>query len=214
MFELLYNFWGYNKTLFITLNEITNIGIIPYILLTISKLFIISNFAFLYIGVCIFYLFKIKKNNGNKSYFIQTFNLLTKIGIYYAIFGLTFAFLKFSVNLPRPFCSLNQIEFVTIENIQLERCHSSFPSAHTGICILIVYCLWAFVESRFLKLLLCLMVIIVALSRICLAMHYPADIIYSAIVTLLVIQTSNYLLRFIYKPLIKPIRKLFAKIIL
>jgi membrane-associated phospholipid phosphatase len=126
--------------------------------------------------------------------------------------GLTFAGLKFSVNFARPFCSLPKDLFATIVDTELERCLSGFPSAHTGLSILIAYWLWPTL-GKLGKINMVLVVITVALSRITLAMHYPADILYSIIVTVIVIKISTYCFCLFEKSTIKPLGHLLMRLL-
>ncbi|MDC0864712.1 phosphatase PAP2 family protein [Rickettsiaceae bacterium] len=137
---------------------------------------------------------------------------LVRIGTCYALFGLGFAALKFSINLPRPFCSLSQEEFITIANIYSERCLSSFPSAHTGLSILTTYCLWKYMNN-ILRVMSCIMIFLVAISRITLAMHYPTDILYSALITMFIILLANFFYNLLKDSVIKIIGKFIMKFI-
>ena len=211
MLETFYNLLGFNRHLFIIINDATNIGILPNILQAISSIFFIANFAAGYLMACIYFYYKTKKAADQTGYFTPVYYELTRIGINYALFGLVFAALKFSVNLPRPFCSLLPTEFVTITDTSIERCLSSFPSAHTGLSLLVAYCFWPYMNKT-LKTFACLAVIAVAISRITLAMHYPADILYSAVVTIIVIITGNLLYASLRNIMIKPIGKLIIRL--
>lgn len=210
MLEIFYNFFGLNEIIFTKLNYITNNGILPYILHAISSVFFIANFAIFYILTCLYFYFKTKKVINTEEYFTPIYNKLVLIGICYAIFGFTFAGLKFSVNMPRPFCSLAPSQFMTIANIELERCLSSFPSAHTGLSILVTYALWQHIDNM-ARVIFCLIITAVAISRITLAMHYPADIIYSTLVTLLVIVTGNIIFKILKPLVIAPVKKIIIK---
>lgn len=212
MLEIFYSFFGLNEIIFTKLNYITNNGILPYILQAISSVFFIANFAVFYTLTCLYFYFKTKKAINAEEYFTPIYNKLVLIGICYAIFGFTFAALKFSVNMPRPFCSLAQGQFITIANIEFERCLSSFPSAHTGLSILVTYALWQHINN-ITKIVLCIIIAVVATSRVTLAMHYPADIIYSALVTLLVIITGNIIYKILKPLVITPVKKIIIKLI-
>jgi membrane-associated phospholipid phosphatase len=212
MQRFFYDWWGINKELFIKINQCTNIHKLPVILQKLSDLFFIANFSVGYIIICIIFYFKIKNSTDKENKFSIIYYELTRVGICYSLFGLTFAALKFSINLPRPFCSLPAAEFLTIANIDSERCLSSFPSAHTGLSIFVAYCLWPYVNNL-LRFLLCFVILAVATSRLTLAMHYPADIFYSAIVATFVIVAGNYIHNFFYPRIIKPIRPLIFKLI-
>ena len=199
-----YNLFGFNESLFMTLNQYTNIGILPNILTTLSSVFFIANFAICYLMTCLYFYYKTTNATNKAAYFTPIYYELVRIGICYTIFGLTFAALKFSINLPRPFCSLENFKFLTIADTSTERCLSSFPSAHTGLALLVTYCLWPYM-SRFFKILACAVIIMVAISRITLAMHYPADILYSVIVTILTIIIGNKFYQLLKDPILKPI---------
>ena len=205
MTYFLYNWMGLNKTLFISINKLTNVVYLPDILKIISDVFFIANFAVFYFIACLLFYFRTRRVTLDKqSLFMAGYFELTRVGICSALFGLTFAALKFSINLSRPFCSLTKADFITIANTDLERCLSSFPSAHTGLSMLIAYCLWPYM-NKFLKCTSCLVILAVATSRITLAMHYPADIVYSAIVTILIILAGNFVFKILKNKVIKSI---------
>lgn len=203
--DFLYNWLGLNKSLFISINKLTNISYLPSILQIVSDIFFIANFALFYFAACLLLYFRTRRTAINKKNFFMTgYFALARIGICYALFGFTFAALKFSVNLKRPFCSLAQEDFITIANTSLERCLSSFPSAHTGLSILFAYSLWPYMNKS-LKLISCLIILAVAVSRATLAMHYPADIMYSILVTIIVILAGNLIFRILKNKVIEAI---------
>lgn len=205
MFEVFYNFCGLNQEIFLFLNKITNIGIITYFLRIISFCFNIANFALIYILYCIYFyiqLKKIKNNDELLNKFWSGYNKLTEIGIIYAIFGLVFTVLKFSVNLPRPYCSLSTGSFITILNTVNERCLSSFPSSHAALSVLVTYFIWNYIKLP-IKILMICVIILVSLSRISLAMHYPSDIIYGIIIAFITILIGKLIYRIFKNNIIK-----------
>ena len=210
--ESFYHFGGLNKVIFIKLNTLTNHGILPYILYGISNLFFIGNFAICHILICIYHYLKLKTSCNIGKNFISIYTTLVQIGICYTVFVLVFSGLKFFINTPRPFCSLKQSDFVTIVNIKSKYCFSSFPSAHTGISILILYALWPYLNKK-RKVIFYFVIAFVATSRISLAMHYPADIIYSIIITLIVILVSNIIYKRLKFIIIDPIGKIIIRLI-
>ncbi|MDG1436692.1 MAG: phosphatase PAP2 family protein [Rickettsiaceae bacterium] len=209
MLEIFYNPFGCNTDLFVLLNNYLNIGVLPNILQLISSVFFISNFAMGYCVACAYFYYKAKKSDNPALYFEQIYYEMIRIGICYALFGLVFAALKFSINLPRPFCSLPPHLFTTIADTSLERCLSSFPSAHTGLSLLVAYCFWPYINKP-LKILTYFTVLAVALSRIALAMHYPSDIIYSAIITIFIIAAANYINKKCLTIIITPVQKIIS----
>ncbi len=213
MLENFYNLFGLNKQLFLLINNITNYSITPYILRFVTFFFSISKFVIYYGIICIYLAIKIRYINDEKlkkEKFWQYFNTMTKIGITYAIFGFLYALMKFTFNLPRPFCSLPLTNFQTIIDTSSVRCLSSFPSAHTALAVLISYFLWPYL-GRLQKLIAVVVIFSVMISRITLAMHYPADLIYSLIIIFLIIKISNFAFRLFKDNLIKSIGNIILK---
>ena len=139
--------------------------------------------------------------------FMRNFQKFLNIGICYASIGFLYAFMKFNINFVRPICE--QRDFYSLVNIDDIRCKSSFPSGHTAIVFLIAYSLWSY-QYYFLRVILCINVVLVMLSRVVTAMHYPADIFYSVIITVIVINITKILMHRFKKKFIVPIgKKLF-----
>ena len=212
IYNVIYNFFGINKEIFIFVNKITNVGIIPTLLKISSQFFFIGNFAAYYLIICLYCYFKLKKRSNPKIEFVPIYNQLVKAGTCYSLFGFAYAALKFGINLPRPFCSLTPSEFTTILDVTKERCLSSFPSAHTGLAILIAYYLWPYL-TKYQKAIVLSLIVVVSISRITLAMHYPADIIYSILIASLIIFFSNKLLDYMQIIIVKPIGKIIADVL-
>lgn len=210
IYNVIYNFFGFNKQIFIFINKVTNVGIIPNILKIISQFFFIGNFAAYYLIICLYCYFKLKKLSNPKMAFLPIYNEMVKAGTCYALFGFAYAAFKFGINLPRPFCSLSPSEFTTILDLSEERCLSSFPSAHTGLAILISYYLWPHL-TKYQKAIMLSLITFVSISRITLAMHYPADIIYSILIVYLIIFFSNKLVNYLQNIIVKPIGNIIAK---
>lgn len=177
MKELIYDFLGYNESIFYSINNAFSSPLMQHILKYVTLIFDIEMFAIYYciiLGILLCRIYSLKQY----TQYSFCYDFMVKLGICYACFGLTYAALKFSINMPRPFCSLPNSSFTTILDLSNERCLSSFPSSHTGLAFLIVIFLWNYINT-ISRLFLLSIVAIVALSRIGLAMHYPADILYS-----------------------------------
>lgn len=205
MFKILYNFNGLNEQIFLLINNYTNVSILPRILQIISWAFDISKFAIYYVVLLIYFYLRLKKVTNPELLnikFLKIYRNMVNVGITYTIFGLIYAAFKFTINLPRPFCSLPIDGFSTIADITHQRCLSSFPSAHTGLAVLIAYFLWPYLNKLSMFAALIIM-ILTSISRITLAMHYPADILYSIIIAIIVIIISNYIYRLLQNNLIR-----------
>ena len=211
MKELIYDFYEYNTSIFYILNEFCTRHELQVPLLYISKAFDIENFAVYYIVAGIVLSCPCKQrfsiiNSWIPSYAGMTpsafYDFMIKLGISYACFGLFYAFLKFTINMPRPFCSLPPGSFATIIDISHERCLSSFPSSHTGLVVLIALNIWPYIGPR-IRVSMLLLIGLVALSRIGLAMHYPADIIYSIFIAIFIYIISRLIYKLFENNLIK-----------
>ena len=194
MKEIFYNFAGLIEVIFYYLNRLTNYSYIPIILKSLSSLFQIENFAIVYFLLCYYQYYQLKqtKSAAFEQEFNKRYTELIYIGTCYAFFGFTYAALKFSINLPRPFCSLPEDSFITIASTAHERCLSSFPSSHTGLALMVTFLAWKYLNG-FMKIMSIIIALLVALSRISLAMHYPADILYSGFVVILIMYLAGFI---------------------
>ncbi len=190
----LYNLGGWNKTIFLFLNNFFNENTGPFldVLKIISYCFSIYSFAIIYICVCLFYCYDLIKEKADFNKFQTTTNQLLQIGTCYTLFVLSFALIKFTANMPRPYCSLDPSLFYTILDTTKERCLSSFPSAHTGIAIIAMYYFPTNFKIQY-RIFFYMLAFLAILSRITLAMHYPADLIYTLIFTILIIKINQAL---------------------
>ena len=177
MKELIYDFYGYNESIFRAINHACSGSVSQYIFKYISMMFDLEMFVIYYCITLLVLLYRIYSLKQYEQYSF-CYDFMVKTGICYATFGITYAALKFGINLPRPFCSLPGEAFVTILDISKERCQSSFPSSHTGLAFLVTLLLWDYIEWA-ARIVWLIVVALVGISRIALAMHYPADIIYS-----------------------------------
>lgn len=222
MKEVFYDWLGYNTEIFYFLNHVSNAWVFPQFLRCLSWFFNIENFAVYYMTLCglgyqhVFARSKVKLNTlpaeavVRKDDFWLIYNRLVYIGICYAVFGLTYAALKFSVNLPRPFCSLPIGTFETIIDTTNERCMSSFPSSHAGLALMATLLAWRYLGTcgRLCAIVVTLMA---ALARVALAMHYPADVLYSYLIVLTVLCISRAVFRLFENNLIKYVGELIFK---
>ena len=190
--EILYDFGGYNVEIFQIVNHLGNVWLLPQILEILSDFFRIWDFAFYYLMACITQYRRLKNMEDDKRLveYRDVFDALVYMGICYAFFGFTYAVFKFSINLPRPYCSMPIGSFITILDTSHERCLSSFPSAHVGLACMMAIFAWQYV-SNIRRICMILLILAVAFARIVLAMHYPADILYSICVVVFIVEMSK-----------------------
>jgi membrane-associated phospholipid phosphatase len=97
-------------------------------------------------------------------------------------------------------------------NFEGERCLSSFPSAHSALALIITFYLWPYL-NRYAKVSATLVIILVGLSRISLAMHYPADIIYGIIIGFMTLGLAEITYKLSKKIIFTPIINIIFKLI-
>ena len=161
----------------------------------------------------LFAYYKLKSVSFERKLYDQIFALMIKIGSIYAIIGLLYALMKYHINLPRPYCSM--LKVISVADFTHVRCLSSFPSAHTALAVLACYCAFPYLKLKGRVCAICL-VVLVGLSRISLAMHFPADVIYSILISLIIcisvdkIQQLKFIQHFILSPIANWVYKLLC----
>lgn len=195
MKTIFYDFYGYNQKIFTIVNCIlNNDSTVAIFLHKYSLLFQISNGAIYYCLTLLYFYFKLKPLDNESRYiaYVDMSNTMYNIGVLYAVFAIFYTVLKFTMNFPRPYCSLSADAYITIVNVARERCLSSFPSSHVGLCVLINYIIWPY-SNLYIRIISVLSVLLCAISRIGLAMHYPADILYGVLLVLPTILLATYI---------------------
>lgn len=191
MKHIFYDWYGFNQSLFVSINYITNHGFLQKLFMIISKLFNVFAFLLYYVLLLLFIFFKLRNDKFSKESYDRYFEILLKIGLTYVAIILAYTVMKFGINLPRPYCIMEN--FISIQNFAHERCLSSFPSAHTAMAVFMYYISFQYL-SKGGKLLGAIVVVLVGASRISLAMHFPADVLYSIIICLFICQFMQYVL--------------------
>lgn len=211
--DLLYNFGGWNVKIFSYLNLSLNSLLPIWVFKFISFFFDISLFALYYFLILFYFYYEIKKipaGTDRKKKFWTLYQKSIKLGIAYACFGLAYAALKFSVNFPRPFCSLPEGSFKGLSDYGSYRCLSSFPSSHAGLAFFLAYFAWGY-RSLKGKILLCSLACAVCASRIATALHYPADIAYGLFLSYAVIRIGDFAYRIFYPNIFSMLGKIPLK---
>jgi len=204
---ILYHWLGLNEYLFTLLNSSLNKGLLPYFFYIISILFKEFVFLIYYSAFMVYQVRQMVIIKPNYEAYDRVFNKVVKIGSIYAGVMVVYTFLKYTVNFPRPYCSISR--FISINNFAHERCLSSFPSAHTAMAVIVCWWVWPY-ANRLGRILLIALVMLVGLSRITLAMHYPADIVWSIIISLSICFIAPKISRLfiIQDKILQPIEKL------
>ena len=191
MKHIFYDWYGFNQSLFVSVNYITNLGFLQKLFIIISKLFNIFAFLLYYLLLLLFIFFKLRNDKFSKDSYDRYFEILLKIGLTYTVIILAYSAMKFGINLPRPYCIMEN--FISIQNFANVRCLSSFPSAHTAMAVFMYYISFQHL-SKGGKLLGAIVIALVGASRISLAMHFPADVLYSIVICLFICWFVQYML--------------------
>lgn len=209
---ILYHWLGLNEYLFTLLNSNLNYGLLPHFLYVISILFKEFVFLIYYAAFVTYQVRQLSISEATYERYDRVFNKAVEIGSIYASVMVIYTLIKYTVNFSRPYCSMPS--FFSIQDFSHERCLSSFPSAHTAMAIIICWWFWPYL-SRLGRILLVGLVILVGLSRITLAMHYPADIIWSVVISLSICFVAPKISRLPYfqNKILDPIEKLIWQFI-
>ena len=102
----------------------------------------------------------------------------------------------------RPYCILdfNMKKYLLyLISYPQKSCHSSFPSGHTAYVCVFIISFWQ-ILNRGLKAIGVFLIMFVGISRVILGKHFIADITYSYLIVLLIINPLNNLLVIKYFP--------------
>ena len=88
--------------------------------------------------------------------------------------------LRKSLNKPRPYDLFNQIPLVKYTKGK----GKSFPSRHTSSAFIIAIS-YFYIHSNYLASVMFLIAIIIAFSRVAVGVHFPRDVIYAALISLI-----------------------------
>ena len=177
---IFYDLCGANICMFIKIYTIFNTWYFNYIFKIIAIVCSVYTFAIIYTITATYNLFFLKRNNHT---FLQLFHSFVEVGFIYSCIFFSYLIMKLSFFMQRPCCNENFSNLITQKadlNFASINCFASFPSAHTGMAVLISYIFLKYRNGGILsKLLLFFLIILTGISRITLAMHYPIDVIYS-----------------------------------
>lgn len=178
--NIFYDYFGFNLYLFLMLNQ--KLSSLTY--LKFSKLLsVIFNYKIfvLYLPIIISSLILKFWKNRNLEDLYRNVKILSEFIFQYFTLCAVFGGLKILLSFERPFCTAG--EAFSILDFANEVCSSSFPSGHTGFACIVAFTLKNYINSKYIYIFIATTIIIlVGLSRIALAAHYPSDIIYSIVI--------------------------------
>ena len=123
-----------------------------------------------------------KKNKYNNLLKSKTINIFA---LRYIAAVVILTICKYLFAFTRPLCELNPNNFILPYPQISKVCAHSFPSAHSAFACLLAISLWSYV-SNLPRIFLVLLVLTTGASRVVLAMHYPADVLYGILLAILI----------------------------
>lgn len=156
----------FNRTLFLQLNTILNQYIPEVILLWLIDYG--DNCVFLFIFILLLLRYKRGAYLGIAALVLS------------ALLG---AFLKWSLNIPRPGSVLAVGDFHTLGKLSYQH---SFPSGHTIRSFVLFAYAYYLTSNRTLKLFLFIFAVLSGLSRIAVGAHWPLDVMMGALIPLII----------------------------
>lgn len=163
-----YDILGYNTSIFLIINQLAQYNIILIFCKTLAFILEIKLWIMTTIGLALIVLY-------NQKITLHQLRLLVS----FYIFTIVFTLAKNIAHYTRPFC---EIKGIITEYTFTFDCFSSFPSAHAGLAVWIVY---NFKVNFYLSI---FFVILTAMSRIILCVHYPTDTVYGAAMAFVILR--------------------------
>ena len=109
---------------------------------------------------------------------------LATFSLGYLLDGVLVISLKSAFDFPRPFAVLPADSLVIIGPPES---HHSFPSGHASFAMLVAAVVWPLTKNLATRVALAVFVVGVCLSRPYLGMHFPADVLFGSLKSLLVV---------------------------
>jgi membrane-associated phospholipid phosphatase len=164
-----YDWGGANSAFFYAINGVHH-PIYDQVMLLGSYLGKYTMFAIYFPLILGFYLWARRHDR-------EWLRVIVTLGVSYIVMAALVFALKAGFSLPRPFVVLPPGSVHIMDGIiQAEKPMTSFPSGHSAFIMLMAAGLWP-ILTRGGRMLACLCVAWVALSRIALGVHFPADIV-------------------------------------
>jgi len=195
MKHYLYDFAGYNIILFNKINQFFGQEE-SYILAFANQLGYYWSFPVVFSLIMIYCYFSILSTKDSKKLYeqqitrwsITLITLLASLVIMLIIVSL----IKLGYSYKRPFChdGLENIKIFT-SALPGAHCSRSFPSGHTAYVCTILFAMWPML-NLFVRLIGIFLAISIALSRIASGVHFPADIFWSALISLIAVVITRY----------------------
>ena len=203
---LFYDWTGGNEALFQSINGIQGGEIYDSLMVHISRISDYKNFPYYFVLLlfcaCIdFGRRKFKKRGGANHTPVAWFGVLCVFLCAFAVDGAAVKVIKSTFAYPRPYVALEQNQVTLLDHRENDHAddHHSFPSGHVSFVTMMLSAVWPVLSKR-KRWIGSACVLLVAWSRIAVGMHFPADVFYAALLSIILTFLTRW---FMYKQLLR-----------
>lgn len=213
--SLLYDWAGYNIKIFDFLNNlienVTVLRILKFITDYIGYYYMFPIHFILLIFVM--YVISHIKHRDIKTEIIYIRSIITLL-FSIILVGTLGEIAKETISALRPYCTETIILNEKVASIMdyasaMNKCYKSFPSGHSLYIVTLILSSWATLNTTF-KYIGAITVILVLFSRVILGAHFPADVVYGALMGAIITLCTKFLVdKVILKSTLKRMTKVF-----
>lgn len=188
--EIFYDWGGGNIWLFKAINGLHSPSYDDFMLMVTQ----LGNSRFFpyYLGILAIFAFfalsirKLRGKGAARQQSVMWFGTFIVLITAFALNIIVIHTLKDHFEYPRPYVALSSSDVVQVEKLESDKNYASMPSGHVAFITLLVVGLWP-VLSPHMRLLGMGLIALVAWSRVALGVHFPADTVWSVIITVIVV---------------------------
>ncbi len=184
--EWFYDWHGLNEWLFLQINGLRGHSY-DQLMLFITQFGSYKNFHWwmlaitMFAGLSLLYR-KLMKKGGLRAHAVMWLGVLVVLVVGFAANGLMVRTVKDHFSYPRPYVALEADQVQQIQPQEADDALRSFPSGHMAFITFLMVSLWPVApENR--KWLLMVPIALIGWSRVSLGVHFPADVMWSLLLT-------------------------------
>lgn len=190
----LYDWFGYNQVIFKWVNQAFSSPAYDSGMLFLAHTFDVKNYPY-FMGVLVAYALLIalwhrmrSRNDARSRYFVPAWiGSLSVLAVGFVSMGLVIKTMKAYFSFPRPYVVFPKGDIRVLDAaIEAGKDYHSFPSGHAAFATLMVAGLWP-VLSKDMRAFGFALVALVCWSRMAVGVHFPADVLASVLVVLVVV---------------------------
>jgi membrane-associated phospholipid phosphatase len=191
--EILYDWLGANQWLFLKINKLSGRNeIYDKSMVLISRFsdphtMYIPSLIFLSVLTMLAILWGLNRNMGTIKYLVLRWVAVVMLfAVAFPVNAVVNYSLKDYFAFPRPYKAVEYTQVQQMEKRKMEDDNRSFPSGHMAFIVCLVLSMWEVLSSFWRKVGL-LAILAVGWSRIALGVHFPADVIWSWLITVVIV---------------------------